>query len=81
MIHLRRRRQAVCAELVQNAAPRIFETDIHHLVSQWDKCLKARANTSDIWVLVSVPRPMACFFLNAPHTFRDLLDLQLLRNV
>ena len=28
----------------------------------------ARANTSDILVLVSVPRPPALFFSNAPHT-------------
>ena len=27
----------------------------------------ARANTSDVQVLVSVPRPPACFFFNVPY--------------
>ena len=31
----------------------------------------ARANTSDIQILVSVPRPPARFFLNAPHILKD----------
>ena len=34
----------------------------------------ARANTSDIQVLVSVPRPPARFFFNAPHKIiKDLI--------
>ena len=33
----------------------------------------ARANTSDIQVLVSVPRPPARFFLNAPHMKHGIL--------
>ena len=45
-------RQAVCAELVHNA-------DSHS--PQWYN------SQGDIQVLVSVPRLLACFFLNAPH--------------
>ena len=34
----------------------------------------ARANTSDIQVLASVPRPSACFFLNAPLIIFHLIE-------
>ena len=71
MIHLGRR-QAVRAELVQTQTREFYETAIQRLVSQWYKCLNILGNTSDIQVLVSVPRPPAHFFFNAPHILRGV---------
>ena len=44
-----------------------YETAIHHLVSQWDKCLNSQGQYFWYTATVSVPRPPARFFLSAPH--------------
>ena len=44
-----------------------YETVIHRLCRSVTSASTASANTSDIEVLLSVPRPPARFFLNAPH--------------
>ena len=47
----------------------LYETASHRL-SHWTGASTARANTSDIQVLVSVPRHPARFFLNALYILR-----------